>query len=973
MSDSVGKISLDLEVKSDLQSQISTISANIAAGLKRNIEGATKSALSGIQNSVKNVTNNISKTVSSSVQGIKKSLQNAMSGLRNVKIKMPKINFDRARNSVSQTGTTRTVEPTRGPPTGNTEQLRAQIANVSATLDNVNARIENQKAKLAELRESYSRAFSGANKNKIEEEILKTEAVINRLVGQSDRLGFKLSEMDERLRQTGSAGEEAARGINKATNSADNMNRNVNRSPGILSKLKSSLNSLLSSFRSGASSTSGSSNNLASSFKKLYKYGMAFLGFRVGIRAVRAIGKELRGMLSTNAQFSSSLAQIKANLLAAFMPIYYAVLPALNALMSALSTITGMIASLFSHLAGTTYKASMGAAQGIKDAQAAMGGYGGSAKKAAKDAEEAQKALMGFDEINKLDDNSNKGSGDDGGGGGSLPVMDTSGFEDNMSSLADRIKAKLAKLFQPIAAAWAKEGQNTINSIKYALNEVWGLIKAIGESFETVWENGTGQYTCELILQILQNIFNTIGDIARAFHNAWVDNGTGTRIIQNLWDGFNNLLYIVKGIGDTFREVFANIGQNVVNHFMGVISGLSGLFEKLTWNLRWIWDNGGSYCFGQIIEFGGRVFNILADILNNSIIPMASFIADTLTPIISAILDVIGWLFEKVNSFLAWLDSDGNGILTLICDTLLSFGAAWEVIKIGQTVFTALQTAISVASSVVSGFGTVLSFLAANPIVLAVAAIGALILIGVELYKHWDTVKQKAAECWTWVQEKFNEFKEWLDNVFATDWSEKFGIFGEVLNAFLKNVSNIWNSIKQIFSGIIDFVAGVFTGNWSRAWEGVKNIFGGVFKQLASLVKAPFNAVIAIINGAIGAINSISIDIPSWVPGIGGSHFGPNIGKIPYLAKGGIVDQPTLAMVGEAGKEAVVPLENNTGWINKISEQIASQLPRGDGDGEPKQPLILNIYQDGVLTTQRVIDDINEITKGNGGICPINI
>ena len=67
-----------------------------------------------------------------------------------------------------------------------------------------------------------------------------------------------------------------------------------------------------------------------------------------------------------------------------------------------------------------------------------------------------------------------------------------------------------------------------------------------------------------------------------------------------------------------------------------------------------------------------------------------------------------------------------------------------------------------------------------------------------------------------------------------------------------------------------------------------------------------------------------------------------------------------------------MPLENNTGWISNLAGQIASQLPQGGSVGS-RQPLQINIYQNGVLTVTKVIDDINDMTRANGGVCPINI
>lgn len=124
-----------------------------------------------------------------------------------------------------------------------------------------------------------------------------------------------------------------------------------------------------------------------------------------------------------------------------------------------------------------------------------------------------------------------------------------------------------------------------------------------------------------------------------------------------------------------------------------------------------------------------------------------------------------------------------------------------------------------------------------------------------------------------------------------------------------------------------------FRNFWKGLWEGVKktaslakDFIVKLFEGIANIIKAPFNAVISLINGAIGAINKIKVDIPDWVPKYGGKTIGFNIPTIPKLAKGGIIDQPTLAMVGEAGKEAIMPLENNTQWIDKLADKLSNKV-----------------------------------------------
>jgi phage-related minor tail protein len=99
------------------------------------------------------------------------------------------------------------------------------------------------------------------------------------------------------------------------------------------------------------------------------------------------------------------------------------------------------------------------------------------------------------------------------------------------------------------------------------------------------------------------------------------------------------------------------------------------------------------------------------------------------------------------------------------------------------------------------------------------------------------------------------------------------------------------------------------------AFDAVKDAASAVAKAVsfafnAALggIKTEINAVIAMANLAIRALNSIHINIPSWIPGLGGKSFGIDLPTIPMLADGGIVTKPTLAMIGEAGAEAVVPL-----------------------------------------------------------------
>lgn len=207
-----------------------------------------------------------------------------------------------------------------------------------------------------------------------------------------------------------------------------------------------------------------------------------------------------------------------------------------------------------------------------------------------------------------------------------------------------------------------------------------------------------------------------------------------------------------------------------------------------------------------------------------------------------------------------------------------------------------------------------------------------------------DWIKDKLTIAWTWIQEKvqavwefFQGFDDWLTGIFTTDWTQVFPVLGGVMNGFAQNLENIWGSIKQIFNGFMDFFAGVFTGDWDRVWKGIKDIFGGVWDSMVSLAKGPINLIIGLLNDLIGGINwmidglnKIHFDIPDGVPFVGGKSFGINIGKIgkiPYLAKGGILYDGT-ALVGEAGPE-LLTMDGNRAIVRPLTgSKTAAQRRR---------------------------------------------
>ena len=187
-----------------------------------------------------------------------------------------------------------------------------------------------------------------------------------------------------------------------------------------------------------------------------------------------------------------------------------------------------------------------------------------------------------------------------------------------------------------------------------------------------------------------------------------------------------------------------------------------------------------------------------------------------------------------------------------------------------------------------------------------------------------------------------------------------FSLIGTVVSNVFSNIvsfiSGAVKSITKILGGIIDFITGIFTGNWSKAWQGVKDIFKGIIDGIATIFKAPINFIIDGINLFIRGLNKIKI--PDWVPVVGGKGF--HIEPLQKLARGGVVDRPTTAVIGEAGREAVLPLENNTGWITELAEQISN----ANGGGQPIQ-LVVKIGEDTILN--KILEGINQKSFENNG------
>lgn len=721
-------------------------------------------------------------------------------------------------------------------------ELSEQIEGLSVQMDNASNQAEMYRQKLKELAYSYETldkiGKKGVFGDQLQQDMLKAEESMLRYGARSDKLRLEIEKLEAATAQAGQTTEKTGRQIDTAGKQAGKAQKRVG----------------------------GFATSIQRAFMRVLRQVFVFA---VLYKAIRGLTGYMGSAIGANKEFARSLNQVKTNLQVAFMPIYQAILPALQTLMRWLATATTYIAAFTSAIFGKTYKASFAAAKGINAAKAGMEGYGKAAKKTLG-------ALAGFDEIHIL-----KGPGEDAGGGaGDVGLVPPPIDVGEMSSMIDGIKSMLARLFEPIKAAWANEGAATIEAAKYALGGIWALIKEIGKSFAEVWTGGTGQAILETFLRILQNIFGLIGDIGHTFANVWAEGGRGTAIVQGVADIFLHLLGLVERIGESLQTVWGVVGETVARTFLDIIGATIGVLEHLGETLLWVWDHGGEHLFQGLIRLGAKVFELAGYIYTEFVVPFLEWFLDLVAPALATVLDWAGWLLDKFVDLIDWLLGDGKPVLDTIVTILGSMAIAFGVVTIAMGIYNVI---IAIATALSTAFGAVMAFVI-SPVGLVVLAIGALIAIGVLLYKNWDTISAKAKD-----------------------------IFGR---------------LKTFIKGITDSISGFF-----------KNMVNGVIRAL---------------NGMIGGLNRLKFDVPDWVPGIGGKRFGFNIPRIAALARGGIVDQPTLAMIGEQRKrEAVLPLEQNTGWMNDLAAKIAAVSGSGGG-GEG--PITIQVNVGGNKVLEEIID-----------------
>ena len=507
-----------------------------------------------------------------------------------------------------------------------------------------------------------------------------------------------------------------------------------------------------------------------------------------------------------------------------------------------------------------------------------------------------------------------------------------------------------------LAFATVRLGQTSFPELAAGMGKVIPLASTLGLEQEQLWGamatlTGVTGSTAEVVTQMkatMQAFLSPSKNMQAALKNMGYESGQALLESKGLQGSLDALKDAVGGNELAFAGLFSSVeAQTAVLAMAGnqaenltsktaemyeATGAANTAFERQTNNLK--------YDIKMIKNLGA---NFLTQ-LGTNILPYVREFAEAALPVVSEALEKIGGymtgtIIPAAKTAAKWISEHRTLILALAAG-IASATVAFKTMETAATAIKAVKELKTVWEAASKGGATLanasklltVKFLAIS------AAIAVAVAIGVLIYKNWDKIKAKAVELGAKISEVWGNIKTGVSEAVAnlvSAFQSNFHLLSAYLSGWWESVSVAWENVKAIFANIIDFVQNVFAGNWSAAWDNIVAIFGNVFGMIVNLAKAPINGVISAINWVLEKINSISVTIPDWVPGVGGKTLGFNIPTIPALAAGGIATAPTLAQIGEGGEpEAVLPLSKLAALLDEWTKPKPTPGGGTGGGGE---------------------------------------
>nr|DAG75460.1 MAG TPA: minor tail protein [Caudoviricetes sp.] len=639
-----------------------------------------------------------------------------------------------------------------------------------------------------------------------------------------------------------------------------------------------------------AKKVSDSMNTFSKRVSGLFK---RVLVFSLITRALQSLRTWLGKTIMKNDEARAAVARLKAALLTLAQPILQVVIPAFITLANVLTRIITLLARIVSKIFGTTYEKSAAAAKSLYDEQEALEGVGSAAKKAGK-------SMASFDEINQLSSNSDESAGGIGGAGASGEIA-----PNFASKIKDQITA-ITELFLgagllALGAILTFSGSNIPLGLALMAIGALAIYDAVTENWGGIAELLQGQIG--KITAIVSAALLALGAIL-LFSGANVPLGLGLIIAGAIglaavaaanWEGpvaelkavITELTLIVSGALLVIGAILTFTGANVPLGIGLMIAGVAGLAAAAAIN------------WGAVKKFvQENVYEIMA--------------------VVSAALLVIGAIltFSGANLPLG-IALMAAGAVGLAAVVAINWGSIKQALQGPIGVVTALVSAALLA------LGTVLAFSGANiPLGIALMAAGA-VGLRAAITANWDTIQGKLRGPLGVITALLGVSLLVLGAVLLfTGAGIPLGLGllaaggASLAAAIAPNWNFIIDKIKSCWAAVKSFwdknIAPVFTAEWwANLAKNALNGFIGVFE-------AAINGIIDGINFLISCLNKIHIDIPDWVPVIGGKSFGFNIPPVskvalPRLAEGAVIppNREFMAVLGDqkSGTNIETPLE----------------------------------------------------------------
>ncbi len=639
-----------------------------------------------------------------------------------------------------------------------------------------------------------------------------------------------------------------------------------------------------------AKKVSDSMNTFSKRVSGLFK---RVLVFSLITRALQSLRTWLGKTIMKNEEARAAVARLKGALLTLAQPILQVVIPAFITLANVLTRIITLLARIVSKIFGTTYEKSAAAAKSLYDEQEALEGVGSAAKKAGK-------SMASFDEINQLSSNSDESAGGIGGAGASGEIA-----PNFASKIKDQITA-ITELFLgagllALGAILTFSGSNIPLGLALMAIGALAIYDAVTENWGGIAELLQGQIG--KITAIVSAALLALGAIL-LFSGANVPLGLGLIIAGAIglaavaaanWEGpvaelkavITELTLIVSGALLVIGAILTFTGANVPLGIGLMIAGVAGLAAAAAIN------------WGAVKKFvQENVYEIMA--------------------VVSAALLVIGAIltFSGANLPLG-IALMAAGAVGLAAVVAINWGSIKQALQGPIGVVTALVSAALLA------LGAVLAFSGANiPLGIALMAAGA-VGLRAAITANWDTIQGKLRGPLGVITALLGVSLLVLGAVLLfTGAGIPLGLGllaaggASLAAAIAPNWNFIIDKIKSCWAAVKSFwdknIAPVFTAEWwANLAKNALNGFIGVFE-------AAINGIIDGINFLISCLYKIHIDIPDWVPVIGGKSFGFNIPPVskvalPRLAEGAVIppNREFMAVLGDqkSGTNIETPLE----------------------------------------------------------------